>query len=396
MSESIIIVGGGIGGLSAALALLRKGFDVTVLEQASELKEIGAGLHMGPNGTAALFGLGLQQPIMDLGVVAMKREMRIWNTGETWRLEAHGAGAQERYGVPYLLLHRADLHGALKDAVLALKPDAVVLKSKIVALDHDPSGAQVTTEDGRVFRGKAVIGADGVHSVIRKQLGKDIEGRYSGNMFWRGMIPIDLVPARERDIAGGWFSPNTTVTCYPVHRGEMLNFVGTVTRDDWTELSWTQQGTTEECLKDFEGWHPHIIQMIENMGTPYKWGLFQFDTLKEWTDGCVSLLGDACHPTRPSLGQGAVMAIEDGVVLARALEACLGNVLEGLQRYQAARVERTSKIVAASWTEARTRNNDDLADPEKARAFMNARFTSSSVNNFYDWIFGYKAHEVEI
>lgn len=396
MSKDIIIAGGGIGGLTAALALLRKGLDVTVVEQASELKEIGAGLHMGPNGTAALFGLGLKDALMDKGVLSAKREMRLWNTGEAWGLSAHGAGSHERYGAPYMLLHRADLHGMLRDAVLAIKPDAVMLKAKVIDLEQDDDGAQISLEDGRVVRGAGIVAADGVHSVIRDKLGKSVTPQFTGNMFWRGMIPIDLVPEREREVAGGWFSANGTVTCYPVRRGELLNFVGTVRREGWSTLSWTEQGTTEECLADFEGWHPHIIQMIENMGTPYKWGQFQFESVREWTDRRVTLLGDACHAMPPSLGQGAIMAIEDGVVLARALEACGGDVIEGFQRYQAARVERAVEVVNCSWKESRGRNSADLADPAKASAYMASRFASNSVNTFYDWIFGYKAHEVAI
>ncbi|HTO34147.1 MAG TPA: FAD-dependent monooxygenase [Pararhizobium sp.] len=396
MSQSIIIAGGGIGGLTAALALLRKGFDVTVVEQASELKEIGAGLHMGPNGTAALFGLGLKDALMKQAVLSVKREMRLWNTGEAWSLAAHGAGSEERYGAPYMLLHRADLHGILRDAVLAIKPDAVLLNSKVTGLEQDESGAGVLLEDGRIVRGAAVVGADGVHSVVRDRLGKSVTPQFTGNMFWRGMIPIELVPERERDSAGGWFSHRATVTCYPVRGGKFLNFVGTVKRDGWSTLSWTEQGTTEECLTDFEGWHPNIIQMIENMGTPYKWGQFQFESVREWTDRRVTLLGDACHAMPPSLGQGAIMAIEDGVVLARALEASKGDIIAGLQRYQAARVERATEVVNCSWRESRGRNSADLADPAKASAYMAARFTSSSVNTFYDWIFGYKAHEVNV
>ncbi|WP_142781720.1 FAD-dependent monooxygenase [Agrobacterium sp. T29] len=396
MSQGIIIAGGGIGGLTAALALLRKGFDVTVVEQAAELKEIGAGLHMGPNGASALFGLGLKDALMEKGVLSAKREMRLWNTGEAWSLVAHGAGSEERYGAPYMLLHRADLHGMLRDAVLAMKPDAVLLKSKVAGLEQDERGAEVLLADGRVVRGAAVIGADGVHSVVRDRLGKSVTPQFTGNMFWRGMIPIDLVPERERDVAGGWFSHDATVTCYPVRGGELLNFVGTVKCDGWSTLSWTEQGTTEECLADFEGWHPHILQMIENMGTPYKWGQFQFESVQEWTDRRVALLGDACHAMPPSLGQGAIMAIEDGVVLARALEASKGDVLEGLQRYQAARIERATEVVNCSWKESRGRNSADLADPARAQAYMASRFTSSSVNTFYDWIFGYKAHEVTV
>lgn len=396
MSEGIIIVGAGIGGLTAALALLRQGVDVTLCERASELKEIGAGMHLGPNGTAALFSLGLRDPLVDLGVRSTRREMRLWNTGEAWSLTAHGADSEERYGAPYMLMHRADLHKILLNAVLALQPDAVLTGAAVISVAQDAGGAEVTLADGRVLRAGAVIGADGVHSVVRAQLGKAVTPQFTGNMFWRGMVPIDLVPERERNVAGGWFSHRGTVTVYPVRRGELLNFVGTVQRDTWGTLSWTEQGTTEECLADFEGWHPHILTIIRNMGTPYKWGQFQFETVREWTEGRITLLGDACHAMPPSLGQGAIMAIEDGVILARAVRADRGDLPAALQRYQAARVERATRVVNCSWEESRRRNGKVLADPEQASAYLAQQFSGAKVNDFYDWIFSYKAHEVTV
>lgn len=396
MSKQLLIVGGGIGGLSAALALLRKGIDVTVCERAGELKEIGAGMHLGPNGTGALFGLGLKEKVLDFGVRSVRREMRLWNTGEAWSLPAHGADSETRYGAPYMLMHRGDLHRMLLDAVLSLKPDAVLTAAACTEVRQDMTGAEVILADGRVLRGSAVVGADGVHSAVRTSLGKSVAPQFTGNMFWRGMVPMELVPERERDVTGGWFSHRGTVTVYPVRRGELLNFVGTVKRDNWNTLSWTEHGTTEECLADFEGWHPYIITMIENMGTPYKWGLFQFETVKEWTNGRVTLLGDACHAMPPSLGQGAIMAIEDAVVLARCVEVEGKNMPAALQRYQAARVDRATRVVNSSWEESRQRNNDVLADPIRASAYLEQRFSGTKVNDFYDWIFSYRAHEVAI
>lgn len=396
MSENIVIVGAGIGGLTAALALLRKGFDVVVCERSPELGELGAGIHLGPNGVKALFGLGLKDDVMRDGVVSRRREMRMWNTGEAWELPAHGDGALARYGAPYMLMHRGDLHAMLLKAVRNIRANAVLTGARCVDLKQDQDGATVTLEDGRTLRGTAVIGADGVHSVVREKLNKSVIGQFTGNMFWRGLVPMDRVPERERDTAGGWFSPNGTVTVYPIRRGEILNFVGTVSRATWTTLSWTERGTKEEILADFEGWHPHIITIISAIEQPFKWGLFQFETLKEWTDGRCTLLGDACHAMPPSLGQGAIMAIEDGVVLARCFEAHPSDPRRALSRYAAARTERATRVVDASWAERKRRNQPVLANPEEGRAYLSKQFGGQSVNDHYDWIFGYDAHSADI
>lgn len=391
MTNRVVIIGAGIGGLAAALALLRRGIDVDVYERATELKEIGAGLTMSPNGTRLLAHLGLAAELDQICVRSQVRELRLWNTGQAWTLPDQGATSQERYGAPYVLLHRADLHNMLAAAVRRLKPDAVKTGHSCEDVQLKADGARVTFTNGKVVDAAVLVGADGVHSVVRERLHKTAKPRYSGNVFWRGMVPIESVPERERSISGSWISPTGNVTVYPVRGGRLLNFVGTVKRADWSGHSWTEEGTKQECLQDFEGWHDNVRAIISNIEIPYKWGSYLYETVRGWSLGRTTLLGDACHAMPPSLGQGAVMAIEDAVILVRCLERDAGDPERALQRYQAVREPRTRAVVDKSWAQSRRRHNAALADPATAVPYINEHWAPTRVSDWYDWIYEYDA-----
>lgn len=396
MTDRIIIVGAGIGGLSAALALLRRGMDVDVYERAPELTEIGAGLTLSPNGTRLLFDLGLKEQIMETGVLSKRRELRLWNTGQAWEMPSQGIHSEERYGAPYLLMHRGDLHSALLSAVQAAKPDAVHAHSACVDVRHDPDGVEIDIDDGRTIAGSVLVGADGIHSVVRGKLHAPATPQYSGNVFWRGMVPIEAVPERERDITGSWISPRGNVTAYPVRRGELLNFVGTVKRPDWDRHSWTEVGSKQECLADFDGWHENVLTIIENIETPYKWGSFMYESEKDWSVGRTTLLGDSCHAMPPSLGQGANMAIEDAVVLSRCLAGDRADPAAALRRYSDARSQRATAVVNQSWAQSRRRHHNALASEQDAIAYISENWSEDRVDEWYDWIYAYDASSVEI
>lgn len=392
----VLIAGGGIGGLTAALALLQKGFDVTVFEQAQALKEIGAGVQLGPNGVRVLYELGLTEPANRLGVDAQGKEVRLWNSGKTWPLFNLGADSVERYGVPYLMMHRADLHTMLLDGVRALKPDACFINSRAVGFQQDETGVVLSLADGRTVRGDVLVGADGLHSATRKAMFGPDQPEFTGGCCWRGMIDIDKLPEHlRRPVGVNWIGPAGHVILYPVRGGQLLNFVGHVERDGWAGESWTEEGSIDELRADYAGWHEDIQTIVNHIETPYKWALFLREPLMQWTQGRVTLMGDACHATLPYLAQGANMAIEDGMVLARAL-AEFDTVETALTRYEQARAERTARIVNKSSENLGRFHNDALLDPVKAEAYVSEEWAPGKVRDRYEWILGYDAVNVPL
>ena len=315
-SKKVIIVGGGIGGLSAALSLLKRGIDVDVYEQVSELREVGAGIQMSSNGTRVLYALGLEEPLKQVQVLPSKRIIRHWQTGETWNWFDLGAVTRERYGTPHVMLHRGDLHGLLLNAVQAIKPDAVHLNMRAASVSQTPDGAEVTFEDGTKACAPFLIGADGIHSKVRAALFGPSKPEFTGCVAWRGLMPMSSLPSNLQQMQGvNWLGPKGHVLHYPVRRGEIMNFISFVERDDWQVESWTTPGTNDELANDFRGWHSDVHEMIRRIEAPFKWALMVRGPMAAWSQGRITLLGDACHPTLPFLGQGGVMSIEDGYIV---------------------------------------------------------------------------------
>jgi salicylate hydroxylase len=390
--EPILIAGAGIGGLTAALALLRAGYAVRVFEQAAKLAEVGAGVQISANGNRVLFGLGLGEVLQSLAWVPDGKEVRLWNTGETWNLFDLGAESVARYGFPYLMLHRADLHSALADAVMRLDPDCIRLGARCAGFADDGDRVRLRLANGDSAVGAALIGADGVHSVIRQALFGADKPKFTGMMAWRGVVPADRLPAGMlRPKGTNWVGPGGHVIHYFLRRGELFNFVGVRERRDWTVESWTAAGTVDECLADYAGWHPDIHAMIRGIETPFKWALMARDPMPRWSVGRVTLLGDACHPMLPFLAQGANSAIEDGMVLTNCLKAHGRDVPAALAAYEAARRERTARLQKGSAANTDLFHNPVLADGKGAGKFVTENWAPDRVKARYDWIFDYDA-----
>ena len=393
----ILIAGAGIGGLSAALALLQRGYAVQVCEQASALREVGAGLQLSPNALRALYRLGLGDALRAVASEAAGKEIRLWSTGQTWKLFDLGAKCVEQYGYPYFTLYRPDLHRVLADAVRAAQPDAILLGAQCIACEQTDDGVVLKLADGRELRADALICAEGVHSRIRSQLFGADRPQFSGCLAWRGVIPIERLPQRmRRPVATNWIGPGAHVIHYPLRAGALMNFVGIVERGGWQIESWTQQGTHAECHADFSGWHEEVHELIRSVGVPYKWALMTRKPMRQWSRGRVTLLGDACHPTLPFLAQGAAMAIEDAYMLARCIEAHEGDIAFALKKYETARIERTTGVVLRSTESGRLFHDSALASAKGAAAYVEREWAEAKVRERYDWLFRYKVDEISL
>ena len=347
----VMIVGAGIGGLSAALALARQGASVTVIEKAPALAEVGAGLQISPNASRVLHALGLSKDVDQVAFRPECVEGRTWKRGIRVSHVPLGRCVENRYGAPYLHIHRADLLGVLVRAVTTEPRVNLLLGTPFTALEASTDGVSVTSADLR-FHADLLIGADGIRSAVRTALFGEAMPRFTGNVAWRLVVPaMGLPEAGVKPVAGLWMGPGAHLVHYYLRRGSLLNVVAIVERDDWEDESWSARGERDDLLRDFRGWHPVVGRILDRAPADgcYKWALFDRDPLPQWSKGAVTLLGDACHPTLPFMAQGACMAIEDAAVLA----ACLRNVDAdaiplALQRYESLRKPRTTAIQTGS------------------------------------------------
>lgn len=350
-----MIVGGGIGGLTTALSLQRFGFNPVVLEKASVLKEAGAGVVITPNAMHALNHLGVGAGISLLGSYPNANHIRDYKSGLILETRPSASSVRQQFGAEYFQVHRADLHDVLRNAVLANDPKCLELGRTFVDTVQNTSSITASFSGGRIYRGIALIGCDGNASAVRNHVFGQEPVAYTGLVAFRALIPAvdveDLLDGEDKRL---YIGPGRMFLQYYVRQNQLLNLVGIAKESKWRDEGWSIPATKSEFDQLFSDFHSSVREVIGRIpdGQLFKWGLRDREPLSQWVEGRVAMLGDAAHPILPFLGQGACIAIEDGMVLARCIQQ-FPDINEALHRYEGARKERGNGVQLASREQAK-------------------------------------------
>jgi len=386
----VIVIGAGIGGLTAALTLKRAGIDVRLFEQAPELGEVGAGIQMSPNGTRILERLGLAQPLRAVAVRPGAAVFRRYDDGRVLGQDQLADRCEQTFGAPYYNIHRADLLDVLASAV---PKEIVHLDHRCVGLSQYPDRVAVQFQNGARVDADAVIGADGIHSTLRTILFGPESPRFSGDMAYRGLVPTARLAHLGMEITATlWWGPNRHFVHYFVGPGAgYLNFVGIVPAGEWRLESWTAKGEVKDALAVFADFHPQVREIISGVDSINRWAIYDRDPLPAWTRGRVALMGDASHAMLPYMAQGAVQAIEDAAVLAKCLAQAEGADIEAaLRRYEAIRKPRATRCQEGSRANRKLYHMPDGEHQRQRDANLGSLATLPSARS--EWLY---SHDVE-
>ena len=385
----VAIGGAGLGGLAAALFLRRAGIDATVYEQATELREVGAGIVVSPNLARPLRRLGLGDALERIAVrLESGWEFRRWEDGRVLFVQPMGDACEQMYGAPCYVAHRADLHALLKEA---LPSDALQLDRRCVSVTQDGGHATLTfaRKSGEEVRvaADAVVGADGIHSFIRDAVAPQAPATFSGSCAFRCLVPKEYAPAMAlRPVQSLWLGPGRHFVHYPISGGRLVNVVAIVPAGEWRTESWTAEGSVEDLAREFDGWDARLRQLIGAATETKRWALYDRAPLERWSAGRITLLGDAAHAMLPYFGQGAAQAIEDAETLAACLDGgSARSVPEALQRYERIRLPRASEVQRMS-RGREVRNHLPDGDEQRAR---DAELTRGDPLRQSAWLYGY-------
>jgi salicylate hydroxylase len=342
----VIVAGGGIGGLTTAIALRHQGIDALVLEQSAVLAEIGAGIQIAANAAIVLRELGLESAMRAVGVKPQSYDYRDLRTGKMLYQAPLGDEAASRYGAPMYNIHRADLIQMLFDAV---PPEAKRLGARCVAVSQDKDGVEVRLQTGEVLRADALVGCDGIHSVVRQHLRGEEAKHFANILMWRSLIPAERLEGLNLEERGNyWFGPGRTLITYWVRPKNLYSVLASVPAHEVQRESWDESGDTSEMLRSFEDAEPRARAMLEQCKTAFITGMYYRDPIDSWTSGRITLLGDAAHPMVPFLAAGAGQSIEDAWTFARVLSRRQDDVPGALLEYERRRLPRTTRIQAGA------------------------------------------------
>ncbi len=338
----IAIIGAGIGGLTAGIALRKAGFDVCIYEQAPAFGEVGAGISISPNAVHGLRSLGLGEFLDSSSNEPLEQQLCHGSTGELLQ-PIDRRGTRERYGAPYLQLHRADLLNALIDA---FGVENCAMEHSLESIASRDDGVMLSFANGATIEADAVIAADGLRSVVRDALFDTKPPEFSGHIAYRGLIPAEQLSPRSAEALNiNHLAFGRNIVTYPVRKGELVNVVALSKADGWADEGWSVKADKAQLIAKYDGFAPYVREVLEQVSEEelFCWGLFIREPLEKWRAGRTVLLGDAAHPMLPYMGQGASCAIEDGVVLGRAFAAC-DDIDAALDCYVATRIERASTL----------------------------------------------------
>ena len=387
--QPILIAGGGIGGFAAALALVKRGFHVKVLEQAPAIGEIGAGIQLGPNAFHAFDALGIGDTARAMAVytdyMVMHDAVDAYQVGKI----PTGEAFRQRFGNPYAVIHRADMHMSLVNGAKASGEVDIITNCHIERVEQDADGVSVFDQHGTEYRGQALIAADGVKSVVRQKYVGD-PALVTGHVVYRAVVSKDEFPADlQWNAASIWVGPHCHLVHYPLRGGEEYNIVVTFHSREQEEWG-VKDGSKEEVFSYFTEVCPQAHQLIELPKSWKRWATADREPIDTWTFGRVTLLGDAAHPTTQYMAQGACMAMEDAVTLGEALRVHDNDIAKAFDMYQRARVARTARIVLSSRQMGKIYHAKGVE-----RMIRNDLWRGRSAERFYDameWLYGWNVN----
>lgn len=386
---SAIVVGGGIGGIAAAVGLEKIGADVSVLEKSSEISDVGAGVWITANGVKALEFLGAHDGVREASNTARSQHYVGLDDGRCLLRTELGERGQMRYGAPSYFVHRADLLAALAGQLRGTPR----LGCRVVSLEHYPAGATVTLESGERLSADLVIGADGLKSVVREALFGAEEPTFSGRVAWRALLPFDRVSGLglEPHSQHCWFGEDRSVVAYPLRHDSIYNFVGFVPAGEVERESWLLSGDVDELRRSFAGACHQLNAIVDAIDAAFITGLYFREPLEKWTVGNVGLLGDAAHPALPTIGQGATMALEDAVSLAlHVSRAEPRSISPALEDYATTRRARTVDVLATSRANMEMMTlGDPAAVAARDRRFREMENSDPLGGELYGWLWDY-------